>query len=740
MPDMKLWAHAYARLGWPVFRVTGFKTPLKGSHGHLDATTDTAMIERWWTEKPTANIAVALGDIVVIDADGPEAIARLKDILARHNWAPDTAIAATARGRHLYFKAPPGVHIRTRNEPRAKSGDAGIDIKAHGGWTVLPPSINAKSGFVYKWLRPLPLSELPDWLLTELMPNDNPNMSGSRSLFDTLGPLPAHLQQSAVSGENVTQKTSEALRSEYSPSEQARLESALGAIPVTCGYDQFLQIGMALKELEWERSDGTSISFDIWDRWCAQSPHYNQAGLEAKWNSFKRSGVTVGTIYHLARQHGWNGGVPEPVGASLGAAATSGPQPYLNGHASAASALPAAMLIPSQAIFFPDVTEDGKPRATCTNAAVAIAALGISCKKDLFHEKTLVGGEPINRWVGDLSDEVIQMIRKIIRYRYGFDPNKANTADACVQLSLEHQFDPVLDYLDSLRWDGTPRLDTWLARYMGSPDTELNRVIGRVTLVAAVRRAYQPGTKFDQIVVFESVEGKGKSTAVEILAGAENFSDQNILGLSGKEQQEAMAGIWLYEIADLTGMRKADIDHIKSFASRKVDRARPAYGRFRVDRARRTIFFATTNDDEYLKSQTGNRRFWPVPTGKIDLDSLRRDRNQLWAEAAVVEARGESIGLPERLWVVAGEEQNQRLEVDPWYPDIANYIALKGLAEVSTRDVLVDNQFLRIEPSRVGRWEQIRAGNILRQLGFVRYKKRIGNASVNRYVKVLPGG
>lgn len=733
MPDMKLWAHAYARLGWPVFRITGFKTPLKGSHGHLDATADPAAIEAWWTERPAANLAVALGDIVVIDADGPGAMARLKGILAAHNWVPDTAIARTSRGLHLYFRAPPGAHIRTRNEPRQKSGDDGIDIKAHGGWTVLPPSVNAKSGFVYKWIRPLPLSELPAWLLTELMPNDNSNKSGSRSLFDALGPLPPHLQQTGISDGNVTQKALEALRTEYSPSEQARLESALKAIPTTCGYDQFLQIGMALKELDWERSDGTSIAFDVWDQWCAQSPHYNQAGLEAKWNSFKRSGVTVGTVYHLARQHGWNGGVPEPLTAPYSAPASADAPNHLNGHASAQNTLPAAFLAPSTAIFFPDVTEDGKPRATCTNAAVAVTALGIECAKDLFHEKMLVGGHVINQWAGDLSDDVIQMIRKLIRYRYGFDPKTENARDACVQLCLEHQFDPVLDYLDDLAWDGTPRLDRWLATYMGAADTELNHAIGRLALIAAVRRARKPGTKFDQIVVLEGPEGKGKSLAIETLAGRPNFSDGKILGLGDREQQEATAGVWLYEIAELTGMRRAEIEHVKAFASRTVDRARPAYGRFRVDRPRRTIFFATTNRDDYLQSDTGNRRFWPVATSTIDLVALARDRDQIWAEAAVCEARGDSIGLPERLWRAAGEKQGERLEGDEWFELIARWISEKKKLDVSVTEVLCDNQYIRRQPDSVTRGDAIRTGVILKRLNYQRYHQRVAGGFMWRY-------
>jgi hypothetical protein len=540
-----------------------------------------------------------------------------------------------------------------------------------------------------------------------------------------LGRLPAYLQGSS---NNVSEIASEALKTVWSASEQARLTSALTTIPAN-QYETWFQVGMALKDLGWERGDGTDLGFQLWDEWSQLCPDkYALAVLEEKWRSFRRSGVTAGTIYHLARQAGWNGGVP-PLASPP---PTPGPQPTLNGH-HADTALPAAFTAPSQAIFFPDVTENNKPRPTCTNAAVAIAALGISCRKDLFHEKTLVGGEPINRWVGDLSDEVIQMIRKIIRYRFGFDPNKVNTADACVQLSLEHQFDPVLDYLDGLTWDGMSRLDSWLVRYLGATDSELIRTIGRLILIAAVRRARSPGTKFDQIMVLEGPEGRGKSLAIETLAGRENFSDGKILGLGDREQQEQTAGVWLYEIAELTGMRKAEIEHVKAFASRTVDRARPAYGRFRVDRPRRTIFIATTNRDDYLQSDTGNRRFWPVATSAIDLEALRRDRDQLWAEAAACEARGDSIGLPERLWKLAAEKQGERLESDEWFELIARWCEEKKKFDVSVTEVLCDNQYIQRKPDSVSRGDAIRTGVILKRLNYQRYHQRIAGGFAWRY-------
>ena len=162
---------------------------------------------------------------------------------------------------------------------------------------------------------------------------------------------------------------------------------------------------------------------------------------------------------------------------------------------------------------------------------------------------------------------------------------------------------------------GMKRLDTWVIDYLGCEDTPLNRAIGRVVLIAACRRARKPGCKFDNIIVLEGIEGINKSTAIRVLAGDENFSDQSIIGANDKEVQEQLDGIWMHENADLAGMRRADVEHVKAFASRQVDRARPAYARVREDRPRRSIEWGTTNNDQYLLSQTGNRRIWPLKTG-----------------------------------------------------------------------------------------------------------------------------
>jgi hypothetical protein len=370
---------------------------------------------------------------------------------------------------------------------------------------------------------------------------------------------------------------------------------------------------------------------------------------------------------------------------------------------------------------FPDVTPTGNIKSTCANTRLAITKLGVTCEYDAFHDRLLIGGQPIEQHAGELSDHACLFLRKMIEEEYGFDPRATAMLEACIQLCLENQFDPVVDYLDSLEWDGIERLDEWMPTYLGVEDTELNRAIGRISLIAQVRRARKPGCKFDQIIVLESPEGELKSTALLVLAGGnENFSDQTILGRSDKEQQELLRGVWLFEIADLSNIRKAEVEDVKAFASRTHDRARPAYGRCRVDLPRRGVIWATTNNRQYLKSQTGNRRFWPVEVAvkrPIDIESLKRDRDQLLAEAAAREAKGELIVLPKELWAIAAKEQDQRREADPW-EDILREV--RGSVFFGEERVLSQKlfSFLGIPGDRQKGTEAKRIGDAMRNLGW----------------------
>lgn len=366
----------------------------------------------------------------------------------------------------------------------------------------------------------------------------------------------------------------------------------------------------------------------------------------------------------------------------------------------------------------------GEVRKGYRNAIEAMRRLGLVGEFDEFRNRLRLSGHELQEYQGEMSDLGCAYLRKKITDTFDFDPGKDAVQEGAVALCVENTRDPVRDYLQGLKWDGEHRLDTWLPRYLRAEDTPLNREIGRMVLIAGVHRVVRPGCKFDYIMVLEGAQGAGKSSALVILAGGgDYFSDQPILDKNDQAQAETLEGIWIFELGELAGMKKADIDKVKGFASRTTDRVRPAYGRFRTDNKRRCIVVATTNETNYLRDPTGDRRFWPVRVGRVDLDALQRDRDQLWAEAFVAaSAHKGALTIPEALWPAAAIEQAERkIPDDPWLSDLEAHLAHVGGDVVSARDLW---PAVRVPVDRRTQHDNVRIGNCMRALGYKRTKLR----------------
>jgi predicted P-loop ATPase len=304
------------------------------------------------------------------------------------------------------------------------------------------------------------------------------------------------------------------------------------------------------------------------------------------------------------------------------------------------------------------------------NVAVALRLMGVSVSHDIFSDCGFVEGLD---GFSALNDGAINRLRFAMEQKYKFAVGKDYIFDAIGDLARLNRFHPVLDFLaaQALVWDGTKRLDKWLVSYCGADDTPYVRTVGAKTLIAAVKRIRHPGCKFDEMLVLIGPQGIGKSTAIKLLAVRDEwYSDGIPLGSDEKKLMEQAAGRWIVEAPEMRGLGKTGLDPMKAMLSRATDSSRLAFGRIRTDMRRHFIIIGTTNNDRFLNDYTGNRRYWPAGVGALKLDDLARDVNQLWAEAAVREAEGESINLPEELWPEATAEQERRRVIDAWEDEI----------------------------------------------------------------------
>ncbi|MAZ18811.1 MAG: hypothetical protein CL535_21105 [Ahrensia sp.] len=314
-----------------------------------------------------------------------------------------------------------------------------------------------------------------------------------------------------------------------------------------------------------------------------------------------------------------------------------------------------------------------------------------------------------------LSDDLIRVVRLFLHEQHRVSFKKDDVAEALYSLALENRINPLTDYLADLKWDGQPRLDRWLIDYLGAEDSELIRQIGRKTLLAAIRRARQPGCKFDTVLILEGMQGSGKSTAVRILAG-DFYSDAELGRVDSKDAAMLLQGVWIFELGELTAMTRSEAEALKAFVSRTEDRFREPYARFPKSAKRRSIFIGTTNSSGYLQDLTGNRRFWPVQTAEINLEQLERDRDQLWAEACQIDATGEPLTLPQHLWEEASNMQEDRLADHPWVPIIESHISEHGVTRLHSSYILTE--ILRMEPGKQQQYHSKALKSVMERIGW----------------------
>ena len=327
-------------------------------------------------------------------------------------------------------------------------------------------------------------------------------------------------------------------------------------------------------------------------------------------------------------------------------------------------------------------TEKGAVAQTIENVVIILThdqkLTGCLAYNEMEHNIVALSSVPWNRSKGprQWTDQDDAALRYYLERKYGIS-GKDRIFDAVNVVAQRESFHPVREYLDSCTWDGVPRVETLLIDYLGAEDNEYTRAVTRKTLAAAVARIYRPGCKFDYMLTLRGKQGLGKSAIIAKLGGPW-FSD-TFTTMQGKDAYEQVQGVWLMEVGELAGMRKAEAETIKLYISKQRDRFRPAYGRRLQEFPRQCVFIGTTNEQQFLRDTTGNRRFWVVDTPNTPTLSLWDDLTpetvqQVWGEAVEIYKAGEKLYLPRKLEELAREVQETYEEENPKAGIIMDYL------------------------------------------------------------------
>lgn len=309
-------------------------------------------------------------------------------------------------------------------------------------------------------------------------------------------------------------------------------------------------------------------------------------------------------------------------------------------------------------------------------------------------------GLPWNKNANQWTDTDDANLRVWLEKHYDIT-GKEKIADALTAVLTRHSYHPIRDYLNGLTWDGVPRLDRIIIDYMGAEDSELNRAMSRKHFVAAVARVFNPGCKYDYCLIMSGAEGIGKSTLLRVMGG--KWFNDSITTLEGKEGMEQLRRAWVVELGELSSIKRSDVEQVKAHLSKQVDIYRAAYARRVLEHPRQCVFCGTTNEALFLKGDTGNRRFWVIPV-VAELrkyrdwsEAIRRDRDQLWAEAVHYYKQGEPLYLSEELEAQAKQRQQDFNDDndDPIVAMLDKYLNTLLPVNWDTMDIQARRSYLR---------------------------------------------
>ncbi len=661
--------------------------PRPGKHPlHVQWTTPLSEEElrTTFTKHPSCGLGLLTGGAFwVLDIDGRTGLQSIKDLEATHGPLPRTLTAQTGSGFHVYFQMPAGRMLRNRTRFAP-----GLDTRAHGGLVVAPPSRHA-CGALYRYSPIAPLAPTPLWLLEHIAEPEAPPAANDTSLGRPSAPV------------------------RLSTKERARryLAKVPPAIEGQGGDRHTLQVACTLcVDFDLPEDDALELLRE-WNQTCL--PPWSEAELRTKIRNANK--YAKGARGRLTQQ------TPP---ATIPLAPSSPPTP--------SSAAWEQQLLR---------TNEGQLYKSVANVILILQhdpAWQGRLSYDEFSERILLQrplpdqasshAQRYPRTWRDTDDvHTTAWLHQTLRFFITID----TVARAIPTVAQAHTIHPVRMYLETLRWDQTPRLATWLQTHLGAAETPYTRAIGTKWLISAIARIYQPGCKADSMLILEGPQGFKKSTALKTLFSEAWFTDE-IADLGTKDSAMQLQGAWCIELAELDGLSRAEVTRIKAFLTRTTDRYRAPYDRHVLERPRQSVFAGTVNHSTYLRDETGGRRFWPVTcTHPATLHALAQDRDQLWAEALHAYRNGHPWWLEsQELESLANEEQGSRYQSDEWEQLISNFVQNKSSVTIGNILEIV----LGIEKGKWGRSEQMRVARCLTRIGWSRRQVFEGTQRIWKYL------
>lgn len=697
------------------------------ARGLKDATDEARVIAKMIAARPGCNLGAVCGRmargwerIVVIDVDerhdGAVSLAKLE---AEHGKLPETLTVNTGGGWHLYFAVPDKQKVPSS---AGKLGD-GLDVRGDGGYVVGAGSRHA-SGAVYELDvgqggSPVPA---PDWLLELIRRRARRTPGGMLEVLDGGG----RGGGGAAGGQGGGAEGAEGPGIELDP--------ATEPAPSLFIKDQ-RNVWLCRMAGKW-RADGLPIAsvkaLVLTENARRCKPPLPRTELEK--TIFKSLHTwPAGPSFLTRKDDDDDEGKDEAV---------PGVGRFRYNRAGKPLAPTKAELLGVEeppegevaTVELPDDTwlgliandKHGWPKPTAGNTALFLCHRqeweDVFEYDELSHQVWWVkeppeggaGTKPMPRRIW--CDEDITYVQHWLTKVCGPDVSDSAVWAGVLAAARLHSFHPVKDYLEGLEWDGVERISGWLSRYLNSPKIAATAKAGRWWLISAIARIFDPGCQVDHMLVLESPQqGVGKSSAARILASDVWFTDA-LLDVGDKDTLLVIQGKWIVEVAELDAMRRATASRVKSFVSRREDRFREPYGRHPVNRPRQCVFLGTTNETHYLQDSTGGRRFWPVRTGWIDREGLRRDRNQLWAEALVAYRAGERWWPEPKEFHALELEVRERSERDLWSVAIEEH--LFKVPHESMTILQVAREILDVDISKARNSDAKRIAACLRTIGW----------------------